>query len=493
MRVRDAFVKRRARKHSGVSLRAHLVLYMLLFLGLVLMITWLFQVGLLDIVYEKVRAGDMEDAAEELSAAVGTGNPEMTAFEIAMREIINIRLYRINGGKAVEVLSQSTGLLDKSILGISPFRMSEIYKKASENDGALHLHLTFGGQEVERSVWTRLFPRGGVGSERDSSALNQAYVYLFRDEIGDDYMIFLYASLEPLSPMVNTLQRQFVWIFGILAVMTVLLAIIISKRIVRPVSHMNEAAKQLANGNYNADFRAEKGYRETRELAESLTYAAQELSRTDSLQKELIANISHDLRTPLTMIRGYGEAMRDIPGENTPENLQVLIDETEYLTELVNDLMDLSKLRAGVRCPTMEFFNLTAAVREVIARYEQFTKTQGYRIGFVCGEEVCVFADRGMILQVIYNLISNAINYTGADLSVTVLQSVCDGKVRISVQDTGEGIPEDQLPHIWDRYYKVDRVHRMAKIGTGLGLSIVKGALTAHNAGGEGALHNGEP
>ena len=106
----------------------------------------------------------------------------------------------------------------------------------------------------------------------------------------------------------------------------------------------------------------------------------------------------------------------------------------------------------------------------------------GYRIEFSAEDEADVMADRGMILQVVYNLINNAINYTGEDRLVLVHQSVSKDTVRISITDTGEGIPEDQLPHIWDRYYKVDRVHRMAKIGTGLGLSIVKGALTAHNA-----------
>ena len=136
----------------------------------------------------------------------------------------------------------------------------------------------------------------------------------------------------------------------------------------------------------------------------------------------------------------------------------------------------------GVRCPVMEFFNLTVAVREVMGRYEAFTRAQGYHIRLETDGEVFVFADRNMILQVIYNLINNAINYTGEDLSVTVVQSVQDGRVRISVRDTGEGIPPDQLPLIWDRYYKVDRVHRMARMGTGLGLSIVKGILEVHGA-----------
>ncbi|MBR7098746.1 MAG: HAMP domain-containing histidine kinase [Clostridia bacterium] len=267
-----------------------------------------------------------------------------------------------------------------------------------------------------------------------------------------------------------------------MVLLSLLFVIPMSRRIVRPLVQMNHAAKQLANGNYDADFGVDRGYKETKELAETLTFASQELSKADRMQKELTANISHDLRTPLTMIRGYAEVMRDIPEENTPENLQILIDETEHLTELVNDLMDLSKIQSGVRSPVMEFFDLTSVLREVMSRYEAFTKAQGYHITLEADVNVPVFADRGMILQAVYNLVNNAINYTGEDLCVTVKQSIVGDRVRISVKDTGEGIPEDQLALIWDRYYKIDKVHRIAKVGTGLGLSIVKGVLEVHNA-----------
>jgi signal transduction histidine kinase len=244
---------------------------------------------------------------------------------------------------------------------------------------------------------------------------------------------------------------------------------------------MNESAKQLAHGRYDVVFSGE-GYRETHELADTLNYASYELSRLDRLQKELIANISHDLRTPLTMIKGYGEVMRDIPGENTAENIQVVIDETTRLSELVNDLLDLSKIQSGSRKAVFEDFDLTAAVEEVMKRYDAFTAHQGYHITFMADERATVFADRGMILQVLYNLINNAVNYTGDDLSVAVVQTVSNGRVRISVTDTGQGIEADEIPQIWERYYKVDKVHRRAMIGTGLGLSIVKGVLELHNA-----------
>jgi signal transduction histidine kinase len=263
--------------------------------------------------------------------------------------------------------------------------------------------------------------------------------------------------------------------------MALALALILSKFITRPIVKINKAAQVLARGEYETEFSG-SGYREICELSDTLNFAAAELAKNDNLQKELVANISHDLRTPLTMIKGYGEVIRDIPDENTPENVQVIIDETERLTELVNDMLDLSKIRAGTRKPEIEVFELTETVAAVLLRYEKFTEQQKYVINFEREESVCVKADRTMILQVVYNLVNNALNYTGDDKTVTITQSVNDGRVRVSVSDTGVGIAEEDLPYIWDRYYKVDKVHKRAVVGTGLGLSIVKGILESHGA-----------
>ena len=132
---------------------------------------------------------------------------------------------------------------------------------------------------------------------------------------------------------------------------------------------------------------------------------------------------------------------------------------------------------------TLTRFDLTGTVRQVMSRYEKLTQKDGYRIELSLDTQVDVFADQTMILQVVYNLINNAINYTGEDKLVRVTQTLSsDGsRVRVSVMDSGAGIPPEQIPLIWDRYYKIDKVHRRAMIGTGLGLSIVKQVLEAHH------------
>ena len=218
------------------------------------------------------------------------------------------------------------------------------------------------------------------------------------------------------------------------------------------------------------------------ELNDTLNYAKTELAATEKLQRELIANISHDLRTPLTMITGYGEVMRDLPGENTPENIQIIIDEATRLSTLVNDLLDLSKLQSGALQAEKKVFCLTDSVKAIFDRYAKLVEQDGFNISFESKEDVFINADELRISQVLYNLVNNAVNHAGEDKTVILTQTVKDKRVRVEVTDHGEGIPADKLPYIWDRYYKVDKEHRRGVIGSGLGLSIVKSILDAHNA-----------
>ena len=207
-----------------------------------------------------------------------------------------------------------------------------------------------------------------------------------------------------------------------------------------------------------------------------------ELAKTEKFQRELLANISHDLRTPLTMIIAYAEIMRDLPGENTPENVQVVIDESKRLTALVNDMLDVSKLQAGVLTLDRKEYDLTESIRSVLDRFAKLTEQDGYTIQFEYQEHVLVEADEYKINQVVYNLINNAINYTGENRTVWVRQIQLGGIVRIEVIDSGIGIEKAELPYVWERYYKVDKTHKRAVMGTGLGLSIVKNILKLHDA-----------
>ena len=298
---------------------------------------------------------------------------------------------------------------------------------------------------------------------------------------GTEVLLFVNTQLTPVDATVNTLRVELVWITFIMILLSLVVALLISRQVSKSFIKINESAKKMAKGDFSVRFEG-KDYREIAELSDTLNATAVELNRNENLRRELIANVSHDLRTPLTMIIAYAEVMRDLPGENTPENVQVVIDEAARLTNLVNDMLDISKLQAGVMVKNAEVYNLTESIEAVLERYNKLKEQEGYVIEFDYDRKVYVDADEYKIFQVIYNLINNAINYTGTDKTVRVRQKVVEDRVRIEVADSGEGIAKEDLPYVWDRYYKVDKTHKRSVMGTGLGLSIVKNILELHDA-----------
>lgn len=480
-----------------ISISWKLFAYLAVFTAFILVVVWVMQIGLLNHFYRQSKHKELNTADTVITEAI-LENPaslEDVAKECALDYLICIRVFRLEGQNAHQVISERVSG-DCLIHRISNGYLTELYNKAVSNGGVYTRQVSL--QALALSEPNALLgrpgengrPSGGDEDFRDffrdphlDQEMNMIHVRVVTGNLGERYIILLNSELEPLNATVETLNTQFCVIAFILFWGALFLAVLISGNISAPIRKMNRAAKELAVGNYDADFTVE-GFCEVVELSESLTDAAEKLSRNDRLQKELVANISHDLRTPLTMIKGYSEVMRDIPGENTPENVQVIIDETERLSGLVNDLLDLSKLQAGTVSPKLEVFNLTEVAEATMRRYDKLTQKDGYRITYDCDGSVEVSADRTMILQVIYNLINNAVNYTGEDKTVRVTQRRTeDGRrVRMSISDSGAGIAPEQIPLIWDRYYKVDRVHRRAMIGTGLGLSIVKQILEAHRA-----------
>ena len=279
----------------------------------------------------------------------------------------------------------------------------------------------------------------------------------------------------------DAVRTQFWLTIGAIVLATVLVGFTMAKSISEPIIETNRAALELSRSRYSRPPHS-GGYREIAELNDTLVRAAEDLGRVEDLQRELIANISHDLRTPLTMIQGYAEAMRDIPEEATAENMQIIIDETNRLSSMVNEVLDFSRLRTGKLELEQTDFDLTEQIRAICGRVSKMTAVDGYTVRFNATEDRLVTGDSARISQVLYNLIGNALTYTGEDKTVRVTQEDVGSRVRVSVSDSGEGIPADELPYIWDRYYRTRENHRRAVIGSGLGLNICRGILERHEA-----------
>lgn len=473
-----------SQKSSRVGITWKMYAILVIFIAIIVTVLWFFQAQMLNYFYQSTKFRELEFSAMEIAASLA--DKEQTrnkAEEYASEYYTDIWIYHIPQDQEANLLLAAKGTGEPEI----PFmarKFSAFYDKAVENSG-IYIAMVPLNQFHENFELKIIKDNSGDPTsypflKHNSEKVCAVYIRLI-DHDSTRYMIVESTNLTPIQTMVTVFRDQALWSGLILAFVALIMAVIMSKVITKPIVKMNGAAKQLAQGRYDVNFSG-KGYREINELADTLNYASHELAKTDLLQKELIANISHDLRTPLTMIKGYSEVMRDIPGENTPENIQIIIDETSRLSALVNDMLDISRIQAGTRKPDLQRFSLTQTIRNTLRRYERLIMQDGYRIEFLADQDVSVFADQGMILQVVYNLINNAINYTGEDKQVWVRQELVGDCVRISVEDTGEGIPENELASIWERYYKLDKIHKLATVGTGLGLSIVKEVLELHNA-----------
>ena len=246
-------------------------------------------------------------------------------------------------------------------------------------------------------------------------------------------------------------------------------------------SKTKNTAKKFGEGDYAVEFNGH-GYCEIEELSTVLNSAKDEIQKVSELRKDLIANISHDLRTPLTMVKAYAEMIRDLSGDNPvkrQEHIQVIIDEADRLSSLVNNLLELSKLESGNAELKLTDFSIVDKLNDCMTRYQILIEQNGYDIKYIPDEDRVITADIAKLDQVIYNFINNAINYTGDNKVIRIKQINKADVVRIEVTDNGKGISKELLPKIFDRYYRDAKVKRDV-VGTGLGLSICQEILKAH-------------
>ena len=315
-----------------------------------------------------------------------------------------------------------------------------------------------------------------------STMLN--YVSCVTFDGGQCYLLVRY----PMNIMQDSVRSMQLYVI-IIAVVAIVIAFIISymlaQRIARPIRDISATATCMAKGDYSVQF-ASAEFEEIAQLSESLNFAKDEIKKSDDFQKELLANVSHDLRTPLTMIKAYASMVKEISGNDPAKrekHLQVIIDESDRLTGLVNDILNASKVSAGLSELNKKVFNLTEFIYGIMNKFDYLQETAGYKFYVDIDPNLYTLGDEEKIYQVVYNLISNAVNYTGEDkcVYVSLKDRPEENRIKFSVRDTGKGISDEEKEHIWDRYYRSKDAHARPVKGTGLGLNIVKIILQAHN------------
>lgn len=444
-----------------LSLKWKIGLYLAGFAGLLVVLLFVFQIVLLEPMYEQYKIKAVQSSGDEIAAALDTEALEETIMRNSMQNDMCITVTYSNTETTMRnqqctAFANMTTLEKTTLIGYAAVSKNKTYTSVSESN--LFENLNQNDDSFRRVIYTRI-------AEGDEGTA----------------VIMIYSGISPINAATSTLKMQLLYISGIILLAVVLLTVMINRSFAKPLAMINEAAKQLPSGQYDVSPKTNR-YKEAEELNQTLKTAASDIKKADKAKRDLIANVSHDLRTPLTMISGYGEMMRDLPGEKTDENIQVIIDESRRLTAIVNDLLDLSKLQENRIVLNQEVFDLTGMIETEIRKYDVYHYQDGFDIEVNLAEEALVNADRKRMEQVFNNFIINAINYSGNSRRIIINEKVNNGIVRTEIQDFGEGIAKDKIGDIWDRYYKVDKEHVRVTQGSGIGLSIVKEILDLHHA-----------
>lgn len=442
------------------SLRFNIWLYFLLFIVIVFILQWLFQVVFLEKFYETMKINTVIDVASKMVEAYTDEDYTEEMKQIALDNDICYSIID-KYGRTQQQLDLMGGQC--LIHGFHSNTAEYVYQIQGSPHGIIYTKIY--NQKISRQ--TLLL--GTVLGDSDGNF--------------SGYLL-INSSLEPVNATANIIKRQMTIITAMLIILGLIISFVMSKMIAEPIVKITKSAENLAKGDYTTTFEG-GNYIESQKLANTLNYASKEISKVDTLQRDLIANVSHDLRTPLTMLKAYAEMIRDLSGDNPVkrnEHLNIIIEETDRLAALVNDMLDLSKLESGGQKLNYSTFGIRSKLEDIIERYQGISGQTGYDINFQGDDEVEVTCDVVKIEQVIYNLINNAVNYTGEDKKIFIKQinNYSTGFVRVEVTDTGAGISEENIKLIFDKYYRSEK-HKREVVGTGLGLSIVKAVLKKHN------------
>lgn len=433
------------------SLKTKIWLYLTIFSVLILTFLWLFQIIFLNSFYEKAKIKELDKTVNEIK-----------------------KIYSDNAlYSSLDYIAHDNGMCIQIIIGNTITYDTSSFNRGCMINSYINNYKNLFINSNETSATYRL--------------LNPRYqndVLIKAIKLDKDIYAFTSTSLEPLDSAIKILKNQFIIVSIIVLLLSLLIAFFVSKKISKPIEKINKSALLMKDGKYNFNFKIDEDILELNELVDTLNKTNTELSKTENLRRELMDNVSHDLKTPLTMIKAYAEMVRDLTYKDKNkrnENLNVIIEESERLNLLVNDILELSTLQSGTSKLEIERFNLTELINNILKRYKIYEQTNNYNFVFDYKKDLFVKADSFRIEQVIYNLLNNAVNYTGEDKKISI--NIIDNNeeyARVEIIDTGKGISKEDMKLIWKKYYKVDKSHRREKVGTGIGLSIVENILIRH-------------
>ena len=452
----------RTKGQTSKSIYFRLFSYFIVFALAMMLLLWLLQILFLQFFYQNMKISELYNAADTIEENYGKSTLIDTINNLTSRSDMYVQIEK---GGVVLYRNNMENPGDRMNLFARTYNNELLKQKLAESDSDF------------------IVAKQNDINQNSAEAVIYASI-LETDDYGEATYLFIYSPLSAVGTTIDILARQLLIVTFISIIFGVVMSLLISRRLAKPLNQITASAAELAQGRFDVSFDG-NGYAETEELAATLNYAADELSKSDKLQKDLVANVTHDLKTPLTMVKSYAEMIRDLSGDNPEKrnkHLEVIISEADRLNELVNDLTALSKMQANVDTLDLRSVNLRVVAQETMDSFLLHAEKDGFTFTLNADGDTVVMADEKKIHRVFANLIGNAVRYSSERKDVTININDLGDYVRCEVRDHGQGIPAEELENIWDRYYQSSSNHSRTSKGSGLGLSIVKQIFVLHHA-----------
>ncbi|MCS0674239.1 HAMP domain-containing sensor histidine kinase [Cytobacillus firmus] len=293
--------------------------------------------------------------------------------------------------------------------------------------------------------------------------------------------VYMFQDTAWIQSLISRLNDQFLIAGFITVIFTITIIIFLSKALAKPLIKMKEATSQISSGDFSVSL-PKTGDDELGDLARSIQLLADDLNYLREERNEFLSSISHELRTPLTYIKGYADIVqkRNLSTDERNQYLSIILEETNRLSDMVKNLFDLAKIDKNTFDIKKRPIDLNDFMKKIETKFSPAFTEKGMQLSVICRESIIISADASRLEQIIFNLLDNAIKYSSAGDKTTININRTKEHVTININDTGRGISEEELPFIFNRFYRVDKSRARALGGTGLGLAIVKELVHAH-------------
>lgn len=442
----------------------------------ILIMSMFFQTGFLYSFYYDQRVKEVEKVGQDIARALGRNEYNFNIpYVEAIRDVNDMILVTDESGR-IDYVTGTNEYRQGWVFGLK--YLDEILdgkKIRDENKMLKGLNSLIIGVPIKRTqipLWD-VKQRQLFENESDEKTLQEI--------IGAVYII---TPLGPLETTIQAIRRQFLFILVGAVIIASVIALYLSHSFSEPLIEINEAAKEIAKGNYNTKIELRSSY-EIITLGETINNLARQLSRVEQIRREFIANVSHELRTPLSYLKGYAEILIDGLAETDSDKdkyLNIILEESERLGKMVDEILNLSQIEAGSIQLKLSSFSIDAVIRRTIDKMLPLAANRDISIKFnkIDDDLLLCLADENRIKQVLINLLANAVKHSYDHSNILISSYRMNDRIYVCVRDFGEGISEEDLPFIWDRFYTTGKSYDKSIEGIGLGLSIIKSIINAH-------------